>query len=102
MQVAEINAEGLKRDFKVVIPASEIDENVNTRLSEIAKTAQLPGFRPGKAPVALLRKNYGHAFMGEILEKKALIRPKGYSGQRFETGRAAENRSHEVRRGRRS
>jgi len=69
MQVTEINAEGLKRDFKVVIPASEIDENVNTRLSEIAKTAQLPGFRPGKAPVALLRKKYGHAVMGEILEK---------------------------------
>lgn len=69
MQVTETNAEGLKRDYKVVIPASEIDENVTARLTELSKTIQLPGFRPGKAPVALLKKKYGSSVMGEILEK---------------------------------
>ncbi len=68
MQVTEVKSEGLSREFKIALPAKEIEEKVMNRLSEIAKTANMPGFRPGKVPVSLLRKRYGQAVMGEILE----------------------------------
>ena len=48
MEVTEMITEGLKREFKVIISASEIDNKVDERLKEIAPTLQLPGFRPGK------------------------------------------------------
>ncbi len=69
MEVSEIKNEGLERAFKVVIPASEIEHKVMGRLTEIAKTVNLPGFRPGKAPISLLKKKYGLSLMGEILEQ---------------------------------
>ena len=69
MEVSEIKNEGLERAFKVVIPASEIEEKVMGRLTEIAKTVNLPGFRPGKAPISLLKKKYGLSLTGEILEQ---------------------------------
>ncbi len=47
MQVTEIKSEGLSREYKIALPAKEIEEKVSHRLSEIAKTASLPGFRPG-------------------------------------------------------
>jgi len=69
MQVTEVKNEGLSREFTVSLSSSEIDEKVDGKLSEIAKTAQLPGFRPGKVPAALLKKRYGRAVMGEVLEE---------------------------------
>ncbi len=69
MQVTEINNEGLKRAYKVVVPAADIEEKLTARLGEIAKSARLPGFRPGKVPVSLLKKTYGNAVMGEVLEQ---------------------------------
>lgn len=69
MQVTEIKSEGLSREFTVSLPASEIEEKISHRLKEIALTAKLPGFRPGKVPVSMLRKRYGPSVMGEILEK---------------------------------
>jgi trigger factor len=68
MQVTEVKSEGLSREYKIALPAKEIEEKVSHRLSEIAKTASMPGFRPGKVPVSLLRKRYGPSVMGEILE----------------------------------
>jgi trigger factor len=68
MQVTETNNEGLKRAYKVVVSAADIEEKINARLSEIAQTANMPGFRPGKVPVALLKKTHGKAIMGEVLE----------------------------------
>jgi len=69
MQVTEIANEGLKREFKIQIPASQISGQVDARLNELGKTARLPGFRPGKVPMSLLKKQYGQQLMGEILEK---------------------------------
>jgi len=68
MQVTETNAEGLKRDFTVVVPAADIETKITDRLKEVSKTIRMPGFRPGKVPVGLLRKQYGPSIMGEILE----------------------------------
>lgn len=68
MQVTETKADGLKREFKVVVPAAQIEEKVQGRLEELGKTVRLPGFRPGKVPMALLRKKYAASVMGEVLE----------------------------------
>ncbi len=67
-QVTETNNEGLKRAYKIIVPAADIEEKVNARLAQIAQTANMPGFRPGKVPVALLKKTHGQAIMGEVLE----------------------------------
>ena len=69
MQVTQVSAEGLKHHLKVVVPAADIETQVSERLDQLAKTARLPGFRPGKAPVSLLRKQYGRSLVGEVLEK---------------------------------
>ena len=69
MQVEQVAAEGLKREFKVTVPAGEIEQRVRTRLEKLAKTVRLPGFRPGKAPLPLLKKQYGRSILGEVLEE---------------------------------
>jgi len=68
MQVTEINAEGLKREFKVVVPAGNIETRMQDKLVEIARSVSMPGFRPGKVPMTMVRKKYGPSIMGEILE----------------------------------
>ena len=69
MQVVETKSEGLSREMKVTVAAKDIEEKINLRLEEVAQSASLPGFRPGKVPVGLLRKRYGPAIMGEILDQ---------------------------------
>jgi trigger factor len=69
MQVTQVAAEGLKREFKVVVPAGEIESRMQSRLQKLVKTVRMPGFRPGKAPLSLLKKQYGRAVMGEVLEE---------------------------------
>ncbi|MDP6787128.1 MAG: trigger factor [Rhodospirillales bacterium] len=69
MEITETKAEGLTREFKIVVPADAIEGQVSTRLQELVHTVQLPGFRPGKVPVSLLRKRYGPSVMGEVLER---------------------------------
>ena len=72
MQVTETLSEGLKREFKVVIPASELDAKVNVRLDELKDRVRINGFRPGKVPVAHLKRVYGRSAMAEVIE--ALVR----------------------------
>lgn len=69
MQITETSAEGLKRAYKITIPASDLSERVEQRLKEISKTIRVPGFRPGKVPLSLVRKQYGRALLGEVLEQ---------------------------------
>ncbi|WP_417816095.1 trigger factor [Thalassospira alkalitolerans] len=68
MQVTETKNEGLAREFKVVVPAAQIEEKVVAKLDEIKDQVRLPGFRPGKIPAKLLRQRYGQTVMGEVLE----------------------------------
>ncbi|MGE0257862.1 MAG: trigger factor [Alphaproteobacteria bacterium] len=68
MNVTETNAEGLKREFKITIPANEVEDQIARRLDEVGRLARIPGFRPGKVPLTLLRKRYGAAVRGEVLE----------------------------------
>src|SRR5258708_35107838 len=68
MQVAETSAEGLKREFKIAVPATEVEDEISRRLGEIGQAVRIPGFRPGKVPLPLLRKRYGPAVRHEVLE----------------------------------
>ena len=69
MEFTETKADGLKREFKIAVPAAEIEADLAGRLKELARTVRMPGFRPGKVPVSLLRKKYGSSVMGEVLER---------------------------------
>ena len=69
MQVTETSNEGLKREYTVVIPKEDIDKRMSTRLAEVGATVNVPGFRPGKVPLAILKKRFGDAVRGEILEQ---------------------------------
>ena len=69
MQVTELSSAGLKREFEVVVPAATIAQGIASRLAEIGRQAALPGFRPGKVPMGVLRKRFGASVMGEVLEQ---------------------------------
>jgi trigger factor len=69
MQVTETLSDGLKRAFAVVVPAADIETRRTTRLSELAKQVNLPGFRPGKVPMPIVRQRFGGAVAAEVLEQ---------------------------------
>jgi len=69
MQVTETLSEGLKRAFTVVVPGSEIETRRTARLTDLGKTLRLPGFRPGKVPLPIIRQRYGTAVTAEVLEE---------------------------------
>jgi trigger factor len=68
MQVTETLSEGLKREYKVVVPAAELDAKVSQRLDDLKGRVRINGFRPGKVPVAHLRRMYGRSAMAEVIE----------------------------------
>jgi trigger factor len=67
MQVSLTATGGLERRLEVAIPASKIDGEVAQRLNKISRTARLKGFRPGKAPIAVIRQQYGDQVHGEVV-----------------------------------
>ncbi len=69
MQVTETLSEGLKRGFTVVVPAADIESRRAARLADLGKQLRLPGFRPGKVPLPLVRQRYGTAVNAEVLEE---------------------------------
>jgi trigger factor len=72
MQVTETVTEGLKREYRVVVPVTDLDARVNERLVEIKDKVRINGFRPGKVPVAHLRRIYGKSMMAEAID--AMVR----------------------------
>jgi trigger factor len=69
MQVIDKQTDGLKREFNVVVAAATIEDKVSARLTEVGQQVRLPGFRPGKVPMDLLRKRFGQSVRGEVLER---------------------------------
>ena len=69
MQVKETLSQGLKREYQVVVAAAELDAKVNERLDELKGSIRIDGFRPGKVPVAHLKRLYGKSAMAEVIEK---------------------------------
>jgi trigger factor len=68
MQVTETLSDGLKRAYAVVVPAAEIEGKVRAKLADLGRTIRLPGFRPGKVPVNLVRQRYGASVMAEVMQ----------------------------------
>ncbi len=69
MQVTETLSEGLKRGWTVVVPTADIEGRRSKRLAELAKTVNLPGFRPGRVPMPVVKTRFGGAVMSEVLEQ---------------------------------
>lgn len=69
MNITETVAEGLRREFRVVVNAGALDQKLNSKLAEIQPRMQLKGFRPGKVPMAHLKKTFGKSVMGDIVNE---------------------------------
>jgi trigger factor len=69
MQVTETLAEGLKHEFQISVPASDLDAKADARLVDMKDKVRLNGFRPGKVPVGHLKKLYGRSVMAETVEQ---------------------------------
>jgi trigger factor len=68
MQVTETLSQGLRREFKVVLPATELEQRLTSELSTLKDRVRLNGFRPGKVPVGHLRRVYGRSVMADVLQ----------------------------------
>jgi trigger factor len=69
MQVTETLNEGLKRGYEIVVPAAELDAKVNEKLAEAQPEVEMKGFRKGKVPMALLKKQFGQRLLGEAMQE---------------------------------
>ncbi|WP_065334194.1 trigger factor [Tritonibacter mobilis] len=69
MQVTETLNEGLKRGYAITIPATELEEKVNAKLAEAQPEIEMKGFRKGKVPMPLLKKQFGPRLMGEVMQE---------------------------------
>ena len=69
MQVNETLSEGLKHEFQVSVPATDLDAQVDARLADMKDKVRMNGFRPGKVPPAHLKKIYGKSVMAETIDQ---------------------------------
>lgn len=84
MQVIETLAEGLKREIKVVIPAKDMEQQMNERLADVKDKVRINGFRPGKVPVSHVKKMYGKSIMAELVNEIIRDRPSAILSERGE------------------
>lgn len=68
MQVTEVSSQGLKREYKVVLPAADLATRLDAELGELKDKVKINGFRPGKVPLAHLRRLYGRSVMGDLVQ----------------------------------
>src|SRR6201991_5216562 len=68
MQVSLSTTSGLERRLEVAVPATEVTSEVEQRLKNISRTARLKGFRPGKAPITVVRKQFGEQVHAEVIQ----------------------------------
>jgi trigger factor len=69
MQVTETLSQGLKHEFQINVPASDLDAKADARLVDMKDKVRLNGFRPGKVPVSHLKKVYGRSVMAETIDQ---------------------------------
>lgn len=67
MQISQLQVNGLKQEYKVIVPAKDIEKKVEERLQAIGKNVRMPGFRPGKTPFSILKQRYGGQALEEAL-----------------------------------
>jgi trigger factor len=68
MQITQTVSQDLHHQYTITVPAADLESRVNARLEEMKPRVNLKGFRPGKAPVSFLKKQYGKSIMGEVVE----------------------------------
>ena len=68
MQVTEISAHGLRREYKVVLPAADLASRLEGELVGMKEKVKINGFRPGKVPLSHLKRLYGRSVMGDIVQ----------------------------------
>jgi trigger factor len=68
MQVTETRSEGLRREYKVTLPATELEQRLTSELSTLKDRVRINGFRPGKVPLAHLRRLYGRSVMADVVQ----------------------------------
>lgn len=69
MQIVEKSGEGLSRVYGVMVPAADLGQKLTARIAEVAPQLNLKGFRPGKVPIAHVRRLYGKSLMSEVVEQ---------------------------------
>ena len=69
MQVTETLNEGLKRGYRITVPAAELDAKVQEKLVEAQPEIEMKGFRKGKVPMAILRKQFGQRLLGDAMQE---------------------------------
>lgn len=68
MQITETSVDGLKREFKIVVAAQEIDAKIQAKLQELTRTVKIPGFRPGKVPLTVVNQRFAGSVAHEVVE----------------------------------
>ena len=69
MQVTETLSRGLKREYDIFLPASDLAEKLNGQLADLKTKVRINGFRPGKVPIEHLRKVYGKSVMADVVQE---------------------------------
>lgn len=72
MKITVENLKGLERKFNIVIPSERVESEFQTKLHELSSKAKIPGFRPGKVPLAMVEKHYGNSARTSVID--SLIR----------------------------
>ncbi len=105
MQIEELQVDGLKHEYKITVPAKDLDERMDAILTEFRANVSIKGFRPGKAPLSLLRRMHGERAQGQLLQEtmqetstklfeeknlKPALRPEVDMEGDFETGKDLE------------
>ena len=68
MKVTEGKSKGLTKEFQAVISAADFEAEVTKKIEQISKSTKVAGFRPGKAPMAMLKQKYRTSVLGEVLD----------------------------------
>jgi trigger factor len=68
MQVTETLSQGLKREYQVVLPATDLAQRLDEQLADLKAKARINGFRPGRVPVSHLKRLYGRSIMADVLQ----------------------------------
>ena len=68
MQVSVETTQGLERRLTITVPAEKVEKEINGRLAQLAKTRRVDGFRPGKAPMSVIKKMYGASVVADVAD----------------------------------
>mgnify|MGYP000912364728 CR=1 FL=1 len=82
MQVSVESTSGLERKVTVTVPATEIDTEVEKRLTRLGRTAKIKGFRPGKAPLPVVRQQFGAQVQEILIREVSASAPERLEGMR--------------------